>query len=161
VSVVCNLLARRRFGRRRALAAAGVATVEAVLLVPFTDLVSVAIEVVAAAVGIGTAVPSTMAELMHRTPPRARGRNAERTAAMQATGYAHAVPNYGVLFSADPVLRVLVPVPAAAAWLILVAAEPEINTVAAKPRVATTQHSSQRWRNFREALLRAFGRPSL
>jgi hypothetical protein len=122
-SVAGNLAARRAPSRRRARAGAGVATAGAVALAPFGDLASVAAGVAALAAGIGAAVPSAMAELMRRSPTWARGRTAGRTAATQAAAYAVAAPACGFLFSADPVLAAaLLPVPAAAAWLVLVAA---------------------------------------
>jgi MFS family permease len=138
-SVAGNLAARRAQSRRRARAGAGVATAGAVALAPFGDLASVAAGVAALApfgdlasvaagvaalaAGIGAAVPSAMAELMRRSPTRSRGRAAGRTAATQAAAYAVAAPACGFLFSADPVLAAaLLPVPAAAAWLVLVVA---------------------------------------
>jgi MFS family permease len=147
-SVVGNLLARRRLGRRRALAGAGLATAGAVLLAPFTDLALIAAGVAAAGVGIGAAVPATMAELMRRTPSKARGRTAGRTTATQAAGYALAAPIYGALFAADPILSAfLLPVPPAAAWLILVAARragSDINIGATQHRHGSAQHPSHR-----------------
>jgi hypothetical protein len=119
-SVVGNLLARRMRGPRRSLAGAGLAAVGAILLAPFAHLALVATGVVAIAVGIGIAVPSAMAELTRRAPVQARGRTAGRTSATQAAAHALAAPAYGVLFSVAPgIAAAMLPVPAAAAWLLL------------------------------------------
>lgn len=122
-AVAGNVAGRRALGRWRAAAGAGLATAGAAVLAPFGDLATVAAGVAAVAAGIGAAVPSAMAELMRRSPSRGRGRTAGRTAATQAAAYAAAAPVCGVLFAADPALAAaLLPVPAAAALVIFVAA---------------------------------------
>lgn len=122
-AVAGNVAGRRALGRWRAAAGAGLATAGAAVLAPFGDIAGVAAGVAAVAAGIGAAVPSAMAEVMRRSPARGRGRAAGRTAATQAAAYAAAAPVCGALFAMDPALAAAsLPVPAAAAVLILVAA---------------------------------------
>lgn len=147
-SVAGNLLAHRLPRRRRAVAGAALATAGAVVLAPFAGLPAIAAGVFAAAAGLGLAVPPTMAELMRRSPPQARARTAGRTAATQAAAYAVAAPAYGIAFSADPVFAAaLLPLPAAAAWLVLVAArhaEVDVGLQAVEGRRVSAQHPGNR-----------------
>lgn len=122
-TIAGNVLTHRLRMRQRALAGAGLAMAGALSLAPFANVESVAAGVAVIAFGIGAAVPSALAELMRRSPPQARGRTAGRASAAQAAAYAAAAPACGFLFSASPVLAAaLLPLPAAAACLILVAA---------------------------------------
>ncbi|MDO9712508.1 MFS transporter [Paracraurococcus lichenis] len=122
-AIAGNLLSHRVSGRWRAAAGAGLATAGSVVLAASETLSGTAVGIVVLAVGIGIAVPSTMAALMRGATAQSRGRVAGRTSAIQAAAYAAAAPVCGILVEIDPALAAAsLTLPAVVALLLLASA---------------------------------------